>query len=84
MLDLAEGLLKHRGGRGQSTLCCHVSVQMCCSVSRVFQRVNDLPPTGEVDEPTLDVMRQPRCGMEDPFNKRQHRYRVLGETSLGL
>lgn len=54
-------------------------VQMCCSVSRVFQKVNDLPPTGEVDEPTLDVMRQPRCGVEDPFNKRQHRYRVLGE-----
>ncbi|XP_073325013.1 matrix metalloproteinase-19 [Pagrus major] len=45
---------------------------------RVFQRVNDLPPTGELDEPTLDVMRQPRCGMEDPFNKKQHRYRVLG------
>nr|XP_020448665.1 matrix metalloproteinase-19 [Monopterus albus]XP_020448666.1 matrix metalloproteinase-19 [Monopterus albus]XP_020448667.1 matrix metalloproteinase-19 [Monopterus albus] len=45
---------------------------------RVFQRVNDLPPTGELDEATLDMMRQPRCGMEDPFNKKFHRYRVLG------
>ncbi|XP_026163327.1 matrix metalloproteinase-19 [Mastacembelus armatus] len=45
---------------------------------RVFQRVNDLPPTGELDEATLDVMRQPRCGMEDPFNKKFNKYRVMG------
>ncbi|KAM4613791.1 matrix metalloproteinase-19 [Polymixia lowei] len=34
--------------------------------------------TGEIDEATLDVMRQPRCGMEDPFNKKFHKYRILG------
>ncbi|XP_028262646.1 matrix metalloproteinase-19 [Parambassis ranga] len=45
---------------------------------RVFQRVNDLPPTGEIDEATLDVMRKPRCGLEDPFNKKFHKYRVMG------
>ncbi|XP_034054182.1 matrix metalloproteinase-19 [Gymnodraco acuticeps] len=45
---------------------------------RVFQRVNDLPPTGELDEATVGVMRQPRCGMEDPFNNKQHKYRVMG------
>ncbi|XP_023279458.1 matrix metalloproteinase-19 [Seriola lalandi dorsalis] len=45
---------------------------------RVFQRVNDLPSTGELDEATLDVMRQPRCGMEDPFNKKFNKYRVMG------
>ncbi|KAF0035061.1 matrix metalloproteinase-19 [Scophthalmus maximus] len=45
---------------------------------RVFQRVNDLPPTGELDEATLGVMRQPRCGLEDPFNKKFHKYRVMG------
>lgn len=44
---------------------------------RVFQRVNDLPPTGELDEETLDVMRQPRCGMEDPFNKKHHKFRIM-------
>ncbi|XP_060898700.1 matrix metalloproteinase-19 isoform X1 [Labrus mixtus] len=43
---------------------------------RVFQRANDLPPTGEIDEATLTVMREPRCGMEDNFNKKHHRYRV--------
>lgn len=45
---------------------------------RVFQRVNDLPPTGELDKATVDVMRQPRCGMEDPFNMKFHKYRVMG------
>ncbi|XP_068171141.1 matrix metalloproteinase-19 [Antennarius striatus] len=45
---------------------------------RVFQRVNDLPPTGEVDEASLAVMRQPRCGMEDPFNKKYYKYSVMG------
>ncbi|KAM3621961.1 uncharacterized protein V6R79_018311 [Siganus canaliculatus] len=43
---------------------------------RVFQRVNDLPPTGELDDATLDVMRQPRCGIEDSFNKK-YKYRAL-------
>lgn len=54
------------------------------SVSRVFQRVNDLPPTGELDEATLDAMRQPRCGMEDPFNKKYYKYRVMGESRENL
>ncbi|KAL7408517.1 hypothetical protein ABVT39_024766 [Epinephelus coioides] len=45
---------------------------------RVFQKANDLLPTGEIDDATLDVMRQPRCGMEDPFNKKHHKYRVMG------
>ncbi|KAK2862266.1 hypothetical protein Q5P01_001799 [Channa striata] len=45
---------------------------------RVFQGVNDLPPTGELDEATMEVMRQPRCGLEDPFNKKFHKYRVMG------
>lgn len=53
-----------------------------CFVSRVFQRVNDLPPTGELDEATLNVMRQPRCGMEDPFAKKYYKYRVMGESSI--
>uniref|UniRef100_A0A8C2WNJ2 Matrix metallopeptidase 19 n=1 Tax=Cyclopterus lumpus TaxID=8103 RepID=A0A8C2WNJ2_CYCLU len=41
---------------------------------RVLQGVNDLPPTGELDEATVELMRQPRCGMEDPFNKKHHKY----------
>ncbi|XP_003973182.2 matrix metalloproteinase-19 [Takifugu rubripes] len=45
---------------------------------RVFQKVNDLPPTGEPDEATLKVMRQPRCGLKDPFNKKYLKYRVMG------
>ncbi|XP_056294239.1 matrix metalloproteinase-19 [Pseudoliparis swirei] len=45
---------------------------------RVFQGVNDLPPTGELDEATVELMRQPRCGMEDPFNKKKNKYRLMG------
>ncbi|XP_034441649.1 matrix metalloproteinase-19 [Hippoglossus hippoglossus] len=48
------------------------------SALRVLQRVNELPSTGELDEATLDLMRQPRCGLEDPFNKRFHKYRLMG------
>lgn len=47
---------------------------------RVFQRVSDLPITGEVDGDTLDVMRTPRCGNEDPFNKKTFNYRILGSS----
>nr|XP_057911609.1 matrix metalloproteinase-19 isoform X1 [Doryrhamphus excisus] len=45
---------------------------------RVFQRVNDLPSSGELDEATLEMMRKPRCGLEDNFNKKHHKYRVIG------
>ncbi|CAL8401469.1 unnamed protein product [Arctogadus glacialis] len=44
---------------------------------RVFQRVSDVPITGEVDPATLDAMRAPRCGNEDPFNKKTLKYRIM-------
>ncbi|KAG7477433.1 hypothetical protein MATL_G00069520 [Megalops atlanticus] len=45
---------------------------------RTFQGVTDLPVTGKIDEATLAMMRQPRCGMEDPFNQKSFKYRVMG------
>ncbi|KAG5838137.1 hypothetical protein ANANG_G00220590 [Anguilla anguilla] len=45
---------------------------------RVFQKVTDLLVTGKVDEATMAVMRQPRCGVEDPFNQKALKYRVMG------
>lgn len=62
--------------------CCVQKFDGLLSCLRVFQRVNDLPPTGEIDEDTLDVMRKPRCGLEDPFNKKFHKYRVMGESII--
>ncbi|KAJ8412129.1 hypothetical protein AAFF_G00143960 [Aldrovandia affinis] len=44
---------------------------------RTFQRVTDLPITGKIDEATLAMMRQPRCGIEDPFNQKSFKYRVM-------
>lgn len=46
---------------------------------RVFQRVTGLPVNGVIDKATLEMMRQSRCGIEDPFNQKTLKYRVLGE-----
>uniref|UniRef100_A0A8C8HCD2 Peptidase metallopeptidase domain-containing protein n=1 Tax=Oncorhynchus tshawytscha TaxID=74940 RepID=A0A8C8HCD2_ONCTS len=43
---------------------------------RVFQRVTDLPVTGVIDKATLEMMRQSRCGIEDPFNQKTLNCRV--------
>ncbi|KAL4655597.1 matrix metalloproteinase-19 [Arapaima gigas] len=45
---------------------------------RLFQRVTSLPITGKIDEATLTMMRQPRCGIEDPFGHISFKYRVMG------
>ncbi|XP_053156205.1 matrix metalloproteinase-19 [Hemicordylus capensis] len=46
--------------------------------TRSFQLASGLPVTGQVDEATLSQMRQPRCGVEDPFNERTLKYLLLG------
>ncbi|XP_005991479.1 matrix metalloproteinase-19 [Latimeria chalumnae] len=45
---------------------------------RSFQEASELPATGVLDEATLAKMRQPRCGVEDPFNQKTFRYLLLG------
>ncbi|XP_053313650.1 matrix metalloproteinase-19 [Spea bombifrons] len=45
---------------------------------RVFQQSFQLPTTGILDERTLEKMRQPRCGLEDPFNQKTLKYLLLG------
>uniref|UniRef100_A0A674BEN7 Matrix metallopeptidase 19 n=1 Tax=Salmo trutta TaxID=8032 RepID=A0A674BEN7_SALTR len=45
---------------------------------RVFQRVTGLPVNGVIDKATLEMMRQPRCGIEDTFNQKTLKYRLLG------
>ncbi|MEE6508936.1 hypothetical protein FKM82_023481 [Ascaphus truei] len=45
---------------------------------RVFQLASQLPGTGVLDDITLEKMRQPRCGLEDPFNQKTLRYLLLG------
>ncbi|XP_032641460.1 matrix metalloproteinase-19 [Chelonoidis abingdonii] len=45
---------------------------------RSFQLASELPPTGLLDDATLEQMRQPRCGVEDPFNQKTHKYLLLG------
>ncbi|KAM9320455.1 matrix metalloproteinase-19 [Gastrophryne carolinensis] len=45
---------------------------------RAFQLAFHLPETGILDSATLELIRQPRCGLEDPFNQITHRYLLLG------
>ncbi|XP_069509808.1 matrix metalloproteinase-19 [Ambystoma mexicanum] len=45
---------------------------------RSFQAASGLAVTGLVDEETLEQMRQPRCGMDDPFNQKTFKYLHLG------
>uniref|UniRef100_A0A8C5M6L7 Matrix metallopeptidase 19 n=1 Tax=Leptobrachium leishanense TaxID=445787 RepID=A0A8C5M6L7_9ANUR len=45
---------------------------------RVFQQSFNLPETGSLDKDTLEKMREPRCGLEDPFNQKTLRYLLLG------
>ncbi|XP_067385981.1 matrix metalloproteinase-19 [Emydura macquarii macquarii] len=46
--------------------------------TRSFQLASALPATGLVDDATLEQMRQPRCGVEDPFNQKTLKYLLLG------
>ncbi|XP_063071657.1 matrix metalloproteinase-19 [Engraulis encrasicolus] len=45
---------------------------------RVFQRISNLHITGRIDRATIERMRGPRCGVEDPFNNKSMRYRRFG------
>uniref|UniRef100_A0A673HA02 Matrix metalloproteinase-19-like n=1 Tax=Sinocyclocheilus rhinocerous TaxID=307959 RepID=A0A673HA02_9TELE len=42
---------------------------------RDSSEVSGLPVTGNLDRATLLKMRQPRCGVEDPFNQKSLKYR---------
>ncbi|MBZ3891610.1 Matrix metalloproteinase-19 [Sciurus carolinensis] len=45
---------------------------------RAFQEASELPISGQLDDATRARMRQPRCGLEDPFNQKTLKYLLLG------
>lgn len=47
---------------------------------RAFQEASELPVSGRLDDATSARMRQPRCGLEDPFNQKTLKYLLLGEN----
>ncbi|KAF4010483.1 hypothetical protein G4228_001694 [Cervus hanglu yarkandensis] len=47
---------------------------------RAFQEASELPVSGRLDDATSARMRQPRCGLEDPFNQKTLKYLLLGRV----
>ncbi|XP_030876101.1 matrix metalloproteinase-19 isoform X3 [Leptonychotes weddellii] len=47
---------------------------------RTFQEASELPVSGQLDDATRARMRQPRCGLEDPFNQKTLKYLLLGKV----
>lgn len=45
---------------------------------RAFQAASEIPVSGQLDDATRARMKQPRCGLEDPFNQKTHKYLLLG------
>ncbi|XP_041860133.1 matrix metalloproteinase-19-like [Melanotaenia boesemani] len=45
---------------------------------RIFQEATNLQASGNLDSATLSMMNQPRCGLEDSFNPRSLKYRIMG------
>ncbi|XP_070825012.1 matrix metalloproteinase-19-like [Chaetodon trifascialis] len=45
---------------------------------RIFQKATNLQISGKIDSATLAMMNKPRCGLEDSFNNRSLKYRVMG------
>ncbi|XP_028854126.1 matrix metalloproteinase-19 [Denticeps clupeoides] len=58
----------------------YVSMEVIQEALRIFQKISGLPITGKVDQATLEKMRGPRCGIEDPFNQKSMKYRLFGGT----
>ncbi|XP_025257364.1 matrix metalloproteinase-19 isoform X2 [Theropithecus gelada] len=47
---------------------------------RAFQEASELPVSGQLDDATRARMKQPRCGLEDPFNQKTLKYLLLGRV----
>ncbi|TKS76693.1 Matrix metalloproteinase-19 [Collichthys lucidus] len=45
---------------------------------RIFQKVTNLQISGKLDSATVAMMNKPRCGLEDSFDNKSLRYRVMG------
>ncbi|XP_019960268.2 matrix metalloproteinase-19-like [Paralichthys olivaceus] len=46
--------------------------------ARIFQKVTNLQISGTLDSATVTMMNKPRCGLQDSFNDKSLKYRVMG------
>ncbi|TKS76787.1 Matrix metalloproteinase-19 [Collichthys lucidus] len=51
---------------------------------RIFQKVTNLQISGKLDSATVAMMNKPRCGLEDSFDNKSLRYRVMGKDPLAI
>uniref|UniRef100_A0A3P8Z9P3 Peptidase metallopeptidase domain-containing protein n=1 Tax=Esox lucius TaxID=8010 RepID=A0A3P8Z9P3_ESOLU len=45
---------------------------------KIFQKATNLTVSGTLNEATMSMMKQPRCGIQDSFSDKSLKYRVLG------
>uniref|UniRef100_A0A8C5L2Q5 Matrix metalloproteinase-19 n=1 Tax=Jaculus jaculus TaxID=51337 RepID=A0A8C5L2Q5_JACJA len=56
----------------------HFRLEDVTEALRAFQEASELPVSGQMDDATRARMKQPRCGLEDPFNQKTLKYLLLG------
>ncbi|AWP10218.1 putative matrix metalloproteinase-19 [Scophthalmus maximus] len=56
----------------------HHPPEAIAEATRIFQKATNLQVSGKLDSATLAMINRPRCGLQDSFNDKSLKYRVMG------